>query len=247
MSVGGEEKKAGFLDRVAGVFRRDSRPDAVELVGNGEPNVDEALLLLMRDEQEALQESARQAELLRQAALVQQFPRPQCSLAMGVTTGNRRTVLTAADVRPKAPEAMAVDFVNIVDPMAVDELIKEREALTGVDLKQETIDAERAMDATLDRTIPRLHRELTCAYNRKREYTSKRVHWEWAEELRGQAQNSCRVDRTLKKSKKPVDAQQAAADKAFAERRKLEAEMVKLQDRMRKAAEDEQRARTAAH
>jgi len=201
--------------------------------------------LLMGQEQEAflqqqhaaLEQAQHEAVLQRQAEAMEQFPRPQGQL----------TVLTTADARGRLPEPkseeMAVDFVDILHPDAAEELIRERERATGIDLRQETIDAERAMDTT--KTIPRLHRELECAYGRKREFASKRRHWEFAEDKRGQAQNSCRVDRTLKKPKKPVDAQQVAVDLAVAERRKAEAEMLKIQDRMRKATEDEQRARTA--
>jgi hypothetical protein len=164
---------------------------------------------------------------------------------MGVTTG-RRNVLSASDVRAKEPEAMAVEFVEIIDPMAVEGLIKEREVSTGIDLSEDTINAERAMESTLDKTIPRLHRELTCAYGRKREYASKRVHWEWTEELRGQGKNAGRVDRSLKKPKQAVDAREAAVDKAVAEKRKAEAKMAKIQDRLRKADQDERAARDAA-
>ena len=113
---GVEEKKTGFLGRVAGVFRRDSRPDAVELAP---PSVDvmhvdvEALAheafvrqqteTLAQLQQEALQNEAamqRQEEQLaqyeRQHAALQQKEEAKAQLPDGMTRGVGRTVLTAA-------------------------------------------------------------------------------------------------------------------------------------------------------
>ena len=50
------------------------------------------------------------------------------------------------------------------------------------------IDVERAMDSTLDKTISRLKRELDVAIKRKSEFASKKRHWEFAEDQRGQGQ-----------------------------------------------------------
>jgi len=253
MSVGGEEKKAGIFDRVASVFRRDSRPDAVELVPVDAMQV--AVVAehdaFVQQQHEALEQAQNEAALQRQGDLLAQFQeRAEAKepLPAGMTRGVGRKVLTAADARAAMPqgEDMAVDWVTVLSPEAAEELIRERERATGLKLDKETIDAERAMDATLDKSIPRLERELDVARKRKREFASKKHHWVFAEDKRGQGRDACRVDRSLKKPKQAVDAQQATADKAFAEKRKLEAEMMKLQERMRKAADDEQRARTAA-
>lgn len=268
MSVGGEEKKAGFLDRVASVFRRDSQPDAVELapedamhVADVEALAHEAFVqqqaealaqlqheAVLRQQREALEQAQNEAALQRQDDLLRQQAEAKEQLPANMTRGIGRTVLTAADVRVDAQgEDMAVDWVTVLHPDEAEKMIKERERVTGLKLDKETIDAERAMDATLDKTIPRLKRELEVAVSRKIEFASKKRHWEFAEDKRGRGMDACRVDRSLKKPKKAVDAQQAAADEAFAKRRKLEVEMMKLQDRMRKVAEDEQRARATAH
>jgi hypothetical protein len=179
----------------------------------------------------------------QQEAVKVEFPKPQCHFAMGVTSGTRRPMLTAADVMEKAPEAKAIDFVEVIDVAMVPGLIKEREASHGIDLSEDTINAERAMEATLEKTSPRLIRELEIAQGRKKEYASKRAHWEWAEMLRGREKDAYRVDRSLKKPKKEADARQAAMDKAFAEKRKASDELMKIQERLRKAEEDERRAR----
>jgi len=163
---------------------------------------------------------------------------------MGVTTGARR-VLTAGDITVQCDEAKPVEFVDVITLQTTEALIKERERTSGVDLSVECINAERAMEATLEKTIPRLMSELECAYGRKKEYASKRSHWEYAEQRRNNYKNSCRVDRSLKiqKVKTEVDERQAAIDKAYADKRKAEDELFKIQNRMRKADEDAQRAR----
>ena len=237
MSAENGERKVGLLGRLTSVFARGH--DAHE---DGEVPMNEqelAVVNAMRAEEEARMRVEEEAKHDASSP----YPPPQCHLPLGVTSGTRRNILSTAELREKVPQPMDIEFVQVVDPRAVEDLIRERGLSCGVDLGEETIAADRMMEATLAKTIPRLHRELEFAYARKKEYASKHVLWEWAEELRGRAKHAAKMDRSLKKPRKLVDDQQAAVDRAIAEKRKAEAEMARLQERLRKAAEDEQRAR----
>jgi len=140
---------------------------------------------------------------------------------MGTVAGRSRRVLGEAEIVERFnPEAPEIKFAEVANPKSCEDRIRKRERDYGCDLSPETIESEEGKLATLENTtIARLERERNQAYVKLDEYTSKKPHWAYAKEQRGQIKFAEQMDRSLKTdkpAKKPkITPEEAAAAAAF--------------------------------
>jgi len=136
---------------------------------------------------------------------------------MSTVAGRSRPILNEAEIVVRYdPEAGEIKFAEVVDPKSSGACIKKRERDYGVKLDEDTIESEEGKLKNLEKTIPRLHRELKQAYMKQEEFTSKKPHWAFAREQRGQIKFAGQMDVSLKSPKAAKKQKISKAEKAKA-------------------------------